>query len=138
MKTAKITGNMNSKRKILMSLYWTNRKAAVNEGCEPFLIEKIITENSIYTPNGNNFLKLSENILIDILENMDNNKEVKFKINFGKEDINISICKNIFSVSTIKKELEAEIIEKLELEGKKMYPNICSKFSRRVGMHKYL
>jgi len=138
MRTAEITGNMNPKRKILTCLYWTNRKAASTEGCEPFLIEKIITENDIHTPNGNKFLKLSENILDDILDNMNDNKEVKFKINFGKKDINISICGNLFSISASKEELEVEIIEKLELEGKKMYPSICSKFSRRIGMYTYL
>lgn len=137
MRAVEITGNMNSKRKILMGLFWANKKAAGNGSCEPFLIEKIITEGNIYTQNGDKFLKLSDSILKDVLYNIDNNKEVKFKINFGKEDIKLSICENVFSVSTIKKELEIEIIEKLEMEGKKMYPNICSKFPRRVGMHTY-
>jgi len=137
MRTAEITGNMNPKKKILMGLFWANKKAAGNGTCEPFLIEKIITENSIYAPNGNEFLKLHENILIDILKDMGNNKEVKFKINFGEEDIEISIFENTFSISTTTEELEVEITEKLELEGRKMYPSICSKFPKRVGINNY-
>ena len=43
MKSIEITGNMDSKRKLLMSLFWTNRKGARTEGCAPFLIEKIKT-----------------------------------------------------------------------------------------------
>ena len=134
MRSIKIMGNMDSKRKLLMSLFWTNKKAATTGSCEPFLIETIITEKNIYNSNENNSLKLSENILADILVNIDNEKEVKFKIKFGKEIINIIIYKNIFSVSTNKKELEYEITEKLEFEGKKMYPNVCSKFPQRIGI----
>ena len=137
MRTAEITGNINPKRKILMGLFWANKKAAGNGTCEPFLIEKITTESKIHTPDGNKFLKLSENILIDILDDINENKEVKFKVNFGKEDINISIHGNMFYVSASQSELEAEITEKLELEGKKMYPGICSKFPRRVGINNY-
>ena len=137
MSTAEIAGNMNPKRKIIMGLYWINRKAASTEGCEPFLIEKIITETNTHMSEKNKFLKLSANVLDDILYNMECQNKVEFKIKFGKEDIKLSICKNAFSISTIKKELETEIAEKLESEGKKMYPSICSKFPRRVGINDY-
>ena len=80
---------------------------------------------------------MKDSILTDVLENINDNKEVKFKINFGKEDIEISIYENMFSVSTTQKDLEVEITEKLKLEGKKMYPSICSKFPRRVGINNY-
>ena len=137
MSTAEIAGNMNPKRKIIMGLYWINRKAASTEGCEPFLIEKIITETNTHMSEKNKFLKLSANVLDDILYNMECQNKVEFKIKFGKEDIKLSICKNAFSISTMKKELEMEIAEKLESEGKKMYPSICSKFPRRVGINDY-
>ena len=137
MSTAEITGNINPKRKIIMGLYWINKKAASTEGCEPFLIEKITTETNIYLPEKNKFLKLSSNVLDDILYNVECQREVEFKIKFGKEDIKLSISKNAFSISAIKKELEIEIAEKLELEGKKMFPGVCSKFPHRVGIKDY-
>ncbi len=134
MSTAKITGNITSKKKIVMSLYWINRKAAINEGCEQFLIKKIVTKTNTHIATENKFLKLSSNVLDDILSNMESKNEVGFEIKFGKENIKFSICKNIFSISTINKELEIEIAEKLEAEGKKMYPSICSKFPSRIGI----
>lgn len=137
MSTAEITGNINPKRKIIMGLYWINKKAASTEGCEPFLIEKIITGTNTHVSAENKFLKLSDNILNDVLYNMECQREVKFEIKFGKEDIGFSICKNVFSISAVKKELEMEIAEKLESEGKKMYPGICSKFPQRVGINDY-
>ena len=137
MSTAEITGNIHPKRKIIMGLYWINKKAASTEGCEPFLIEKITTGTNTHRPKENEFLKLSDNILNDILYNMKYQREVEFEIKFGKEDIKFSICKNAFFISAIKKELEVEIAEKLESEGKKMYPGICSKFPRRVGIMDY-
>ncbi|OEC86852.1 MULTISPECIES: hypothetical protein [Methanobacterium] len=137
MSTAEITGNIHPKRKIIMGLYWINKKAASTEGCEPFLIEKIITGTNTHVSGENKFLKLSDNILNDILYNMEHQREVKFEIKFGKENIGLSICKNAFSISAAKKELEVEIAEKLESEGKKMYPGICSKFPQRVGIKDY-
>jgi len=77
---------------------------------------------------------LSSNILNDVLYNIESQNEVEFEIKFGTEYIKLSICKNVFSISTVKKDLEIEIAEKLESEGKKMYPSICSKFSSRIGI----
>ena len=137
MSTVEISGNISPKRKIIMGLYWINKKAASTEGCEPFLIEKIITGTNTHVSKKNKFLKLSPNVLDDILYNVECQNEVEFKIKFGKEDIRLSISKNAFFISSIKKELEIEIAEKLELEGKKMFPGICSKFPHRVGIKDY-
>ena len=137
MSTVKINGSINPKRKIIMGLYWINKKAASTEGCEPFLIEKIITETNTHISEGDKFLKLSSNVLDDIIYNMECQNEVEFKIKFGREHIRLSICGNAFSVFTIKEELEIEIAEKLKLEGKKMFPGICSKFPHRVGIKDY-
>lgn len=79
-------------------------------------------------------MKLSPNVLNDVIYNIESQNEVEFEIKIGKEDIKLSICKNVFYISTVKKELEIEIAEKLESEGKKMYPSICSKFPSRVGI----
>lgn len=134
MSTGKIIGNMTHRKKIIMSLYWINRKAVTTEVCEQFLIKKIVTGTNKYIPTDNKFLKLSSNVLDDILYNLESQNEVEFEIKFGKEHIKLSICKNIFSIITTNKELEMEIAEKLESEGRKMYPSICSKFPSRVGI----
>lgn len=138
MKSIEITGDMDSRRKLLMSLFWTNRKGVRTEGCAPFLIEKIMTENNTYMAKGDKFLKLSDDILEDVLENIDSNKPVEFDIKLGEENIKASFKGNVFSVETTKtEELEDEIIEKLEQEAKRKYPNICFSFPPRVGIRKY-
>jgi len=134
MSIAEITGNMAPKKKVVMGLYWINRKAAITEGCEQFLIKKIITGPNKYISTENKFLKLSSNVLDDVLYTLKSQNKVEFEIKFGREDIKLSICKNVFSISTVNKDLEREIAEKLESEGKKMYPSICSKFPSRVGV----
>ncbi|MBI5680505.1 MAG: hypothetical protein HZC47_06420 [Methanobacterium sp.] len=138
MKSVEIKGNMDSKRKLLMSLFWTNRKAVRTEGCAQFVIEKITTNDNLYESEGDKYLKLSDDILNDILENIESNNVVEFDIKLGEEDIKAIFEGDVFSVSTTKtKELEDEIIEKLEEESKRKYPNICFSFPPRVGIHKY-
>ena len=138
MKSVEITGNMDSKRKLLMGLFWTNRKGVRSEGCAPFLIEKIETENNTYTPEKGKFLKLSDDILNDILGDIDDKKEVKFDIKLGEENIKASFKDDVFSVNTTKtKDLEDEIVEKIGQEEKRKYPNICFSFPPRVGIRKY-
>lgn len=136
MKSVEINADMDSKRKLLMGLFWTNRKAASTEGCAPFLIQKIKTKSTIYIANETRCLKLDDEILGHVLTKVDDFEQVEFYINLGEEDIKITIQQDIFSVSTSKtKELEDEIIAKIEREAKKKYPNICSKFPRRMGVH---
>ena len=134
MSDAEITGNIAPKRKIIMSLYWINRKCANVGGCDQFLIKKIVTENETYRSTEDKFLKLSPNVLNDVLHSMESQKKVEFEIKLGTENIKLSIYKNVFSISAISKDLEREIGEKLESEGRKMYPSICSKFPSRIGV----
>ena len=135
MESVEFNSCIDSKRKVLISLYWVNKKVAMVEGCAPFYIEKIITENTIYLSDGYSPIKLSLILLKDILKNIEANKKVKFEIKMGEEYISTSIHKNVFSVSTTKtKDLEIDIVEKLELESEKKYPNVCSKFKTRVGI----
>lgn len=135
MKSLEITGNMDSKRKLLTVLFWTNRKGARTEGCAPFLIEKITTEDKVYTPEENEFLKFNDEILNDVLDNIENQKKVDFVLTLGEETFNASLSHDTFSVSAEKsKELEEEIIEKLETEMKRKYPNVCQSFYPRVGI----
>lgn len=137
MKSMEITGNMDSKRKLLTALFWTNRKGARTEGCAPFLIEKVSTEDEIYKAEEHKFLKLNDEILEDVLNNIENHKNVDFVLKLGEETFNASLSYNAFSVSVDRsKELEEEIIEKLEMEMKRKYPNICESFYPRVGIRK--
>ncbi len=137
MKSMEITGNMDSKRKLLTILFWTNRKGARTEGCAPFLIEKITTEDNTYNAEEHKFLKLTDEVLNNVLDNLENKKKVDFVLKLGEETFNASISHNAFSVSTEKsKELEEEIIEKLEQELKRKYPNVCESFPPRVGIRK--
>ncbi len=138
MKSVEINADMDSKRKLLMGLFWTNRKAARTEGCAPFLIQKIKTKSTTYIANETQCLKLDDDVLEHVLMKVDDFEQVEFYINLGEEEIKIVIHKEVFSVSTAKsKELEGEIIEKLEREAKKRYPNVCVKFPRRMGVNNY-
>lgn len=138
MKSVQITGNMDSKRKLLMSLFWTNRKGARTEGCAPFLLEEIKTDDETFKAEDGKYLKFTEEILDEVLEKIDNNKSVEFYIKLGEEEFRASFNDNLFSVeSTKSKELEDEIIEKIGQEEKRKYPNICTSFPPRVGIRKY-
>ncbi|MGZ7068618.1 MAG: hypothetical protein ACXVHT_09965 [Methanobacterium sp.] len=137
MKSLEMTGDMDSKRKLLMSLFWTNRKGARTEGCAPFLIEKIVTDDETFEAQNGIYLKLSDDILDEVLDKIENKKMVEFQIKLGDEKFKASFKENLFSVeSTKSKELEDEIIEKIEQEEKRKYPNICSSFPPRVGIRK--
>lgn len=138
MRSLEISGEMDSKRKLLMGLFWTNRKGARTEGCAPFLIEKIITDDKTFQAKNGKFLKLSDDILNEVLNRIENNKQVEFKIKLGEEEFKAMFNDNVFSVEATKtRELEDEIIEKLKEEEKRKYPNICYSFPPRVGIRKY-
>jgi len=137
MKSMKITGTMDSRKKLLTALFWTNRKGARTEGCAPFLIKEISTDGEVYRAEEHKFLKLTDEILDDVIGNMENGKNVDFILSLGEETFNASISDNSFSISTEKSmELEEEIIEKLEQEMKRKYPNVCESFPPRVGIRK--
>jgi hypothetical protein len=137
MKTLEFDTNMNSGKKLMTILFWTNRKAARTEGCAPFLLKKIVTEENIYTPEDPKLLKLSDNILNDIIKSMDKKKPVKFEILMGTEYIKAEIQENSFSVSTEhSEEIEDEIVEKLDTQLNKKFPSICESFKPRVTPNK--
>lgn len=133
MKTLEFNSPLDSNKKLMTILFWTNRKAARTEGCAPFLLKKIQTDKNTYKPEDPKLLKLNNDIIDDIIENLDNNKPVKFEILMGTEYIDAEIAGNVFSVSTKhSEEIEDEIIEKLDLELNKKYPSICESFKPRV------
>lgn len=119
MKSVEISGDVDSKRELLMGLFRTNRKAARDENYVPFLIEKIKTKHTTYEVNETQCIKLSEDVLRHVLMNNDF-ELVEFYINLREEAVKITVCEDVFSVSTSKtKELEGEIIGRIEQEAKK-------------------
>lgn len=137
MKTLEFNSPLDSNKKLMTILFWTNRKAARTEGCAPFLLKKIKTEKNTYTQEDPKLLKLNNEMLDDILENIDNKKPVQFEIMMGTECINAEISGDTFTVNTEhSEEIEEEIIEKLDLELNKKYPSICDSFKPRVTPNK--
>ncbi len=137
MKTLEFDSQMDSRKKLMTILFWTNRKAARTEGCAPFLLKKIVTEENTYTPEDPKTLKLTDAIIDDIVQSIDQDKPVKFEILMGTEYINAEIDGNIFTVNTEhSEEIEEEIIEKLDTELNKKFPSICESFKPRVTPNK--
>ena len=137
MKTLEFDSQMDSRKKLMTILFWTNRKAARTEGCAPFLLKKIVTEGNTYTPEDPKTLKLTDAIIDDIVQSIDQDKAVKFEILMGTEYISAEIDGNIFTVNTEhSEEIEEEIIEKLDTELNKKFPSICESFKPRVTPNK--
>lgn len=135
MKSIKIDNDLDFKRKLLWCLFWANRKAIRTEGCAPFLFEKIVTSEATYAPEIGNILKLSNDLLQKIENEMEGGRLVEIKITIGDEKFDLSFQKNVFSVSTRRnKEIEGEIIESLNDDMKKGKPKICPSFPQRVGV----
>ena len=113
MKTLEFDSPLDSRKKLMTVLFWTNRKAARTEGCASFLLKKIVTEE------------------------IDKKKPVKFEIVMGTESITAEIGDNTFCVSTEhSEEIENEIIEKLDDQLNKKFPSICESFKPRVTANK--
>ena len=137
MKTLEYDSPMDSRKKLMTILFWTNRKTARTEGCAPFLLKKIVTDENTYTPEDPKLLKLTDAIIDDIIKTMEEKKPVKFEILMGTEYIKAEVDDNVFSVSTKhSEEIEDEIIEKLDYELNKKFPSICESFKPRVTPNK--
>jgi hypothetical protein len=133
MKTLEFDSTMDSRKKLMTVLFWINRKAARTEGCAPFLLKKIETDGNTYTPEVPKLLKLTDEILDDIVESIDEKRPVKFEISMGTEHITAEIGNNMFSINTEHtEEIEDEIVEKLDTELNKKFPSVCDSFKPRV------
>ncbi len=133
MKKIEFDSPLDSRKKLMTTLFWINRKAARTEGCAPFLIKKIVTEKNTYVPEGAKLLKLTDHMMDDIVDSIENKKPVKFEIQMGTEYINAELHENSFCVKTEHSgEIEEEIIEKLDTELNKKFPSICESFKPRV------
>ena len=137
MKNLEFESSLDSRKKLMRVLFWTNRKAARTEGCAPFLLKKIATEENTYVPEEPKLLKLTDPIIDDIIKTMDENKPVEFEMQMGTEYITANIEGNQFSVNTEhSEEIEEEIVEKLDTELNKKYPSLCESFKPRVTPNK--
>jgi hypothetical protein len=135
MNSVELKGKIDSERKILMILYWINKKTAINSGCDTFIISQINTKHTSYLSQTNESIKLSNILIRNLIKCVKIGEIVEFQIRIGNNDIKTSFQKNIFLISTgNSKELEAEIIEKIKIESQKKFPNICSKFYKRMGL----
>lgn len=133
MKSVEFESGMDNERKVMVAIFWTNRKAARTEGCAPFRIKRIETANKTYTPDGRKLLKLSDDIMGDMVETLDAGKSIPMEFNIGEENLNVVLSADSFSVSAKKSpEIEEEIIEKLEMEFPKKFANLCDSFKPRV------
>ena len=133
MKTMEFESGLDPKKKLMVVLFWTNRKAARTEGCAPFKIMKIETPDKTYAPEGKKLLKLSDEILDELEQNIADEKPLYMELNIGNELIDTTLEGNTFTVSTkVSDEIEEEIIEKLQMELQKKYPTICESFTPRV------
>ena len=133
MKSLEFESGMDSARKVMVAIFWTNRKAARTEGCAPFRIKRIETSSETYTPQGNKLLKISDDIMADMVQSLDSGKAIPMEFNIGEENIKVVLSADSFSVEVEKSpEIEEEIIEKLEMEFPKKYANLCDSFKPRV------
>jgi hypothetical protein len=137
MKELEFESKLENQKKVMVVMFWVNRKAARTEGCAPFLIKKITTSKNVYQPEGTSLLKVDDGLMDEMVADLDKGEAVKFEFNIGKEYINANLSPENFCVSVTKSpEIEEEIIEKLEMELQKKFPSLCDSFSPRVTPHK--
>jgi len=133
MKSLEFESGMDSSKKVMVALFWTNRKAARTEGCAPFLIKKIETGDKTYIQEGTHYLKISDQIMEDLVNTLDAGKTIKMDLNIGEENMHTTLSADAYTVSVEKSpEIEEEIVEKLEMEFPKKYPSLCDSFAPRV------
>jgi len=133
MKTLEFESELDPRKKLMLILFWTNRKAARTEGCAPFTLKKIITPENTYTAGETKLLKLNNEILNDLEKNIEDSKPLYFEMIMGEELIEASLEGNVFSVNAKKSsDIEEEIIDKLNIELGKKYPSVCESFEPRV------
>lgn len=133
MEELEFESGLDNEKKVMITLFWTNRKAARTEGCAPFRIKKIETLNETYTPQGTKLLKISDEIMADMVQTLNAGKTIPMEFNIGEENLNVSLSADSLSVTAQKSpEIEEEIIEKLEMELTKKFPNLCDSFTPRI------
>jgi hypothetical protein len=133
MEELEFESGMENEKKVMVTIFWVNRKAARTEGCAPFLIKKIVTGDRTYVPEGTHLLKITDEIMADMVSTLDAGKPVDMDYNIGNENIEVTLSNGAFSVAVEKNpEIEDEIINKLQTELTKKFPSLCDSFKPRV------
>lgn len=133
MKSINVKSDADFGKKVLLCVFWTTRKTSTIEGCASFHIKKIDTPNNVYTPEAKKRLKLSPKMLSEVQNVSEHFKPFNIEMHIGEEILNTYFKDEMVYISAAKnKELEEEITDKLEVEFKKKYPNICPDFIQRV------
>jgi len=133
MKSIKFKGSHDPEKKIVVSLFWTVRKTIREEGCAPVRITSIRTSKRTYEPEGRKLLKLSDEIMEDIIGDIERGNTVEFSMTMGQESLRLWIDNEAFTVETSRTpELEEEIVEKLEHETSKLTPDFCQTFLPKI------
>jgi len=119
MKSIKFKGSHDPEKKIVVSLFWTVRKTIREEGCAPVRITSIRTSKRTYEPEGRKLLKLSDDILDDIISDIERGNTVEFSMTMGQESLRIWIDSETFAVEASRTpELEEEIRSEERRVGK--------------------
>ena len=133
MEELEFQSGLGNEKKVMVTIFWVNRKAARTEGCAPFLIKRIVTGDKTYLPEGTHLLKITDDIMADMVSTLDAGKPVDMNFNIGNENIEVTLSNGAFSVLAKKSpEIEEEIIEKLQMELPKKFPSLCDSFKPRV------
>ena len=101
MKTLEFESGLDPRKKLMIILFWTNRKAARTEGCAPFILKKIITPENTYTTHGSKLLRLTDEILGELERDIVDDKPIYFEISIGEEFIEASL-RVMFSMYLLK------------------------------------
>ena len=134
MQSLSINPGMAMRWKLIWCFFWTNRKAIRTEGCAPFQIQKIVSGEITFSSEHGNVLKLTDELLYRIEDDLNAKKPVAFTIKLGLETFDLAVHNDVLSVAARRnRELEVEIIESLQEEMMRGKPNFCSSFLKRLG-----
>lgn len=132
MKMLEFESRLDPHKKLMVVLFWTNRKTVRNEGCTPFLLKKITTPDATFVQKGSKLLKLSDEIFDNLEKNIADGKSLSIEIEVGSENIETTLVGNTFTISARSSEIENEVVDKLSGELQKRYPSVCESFGPRV------
>jgi hypothetical protein len=99
MQSLTIDDSRDFKQKLFWCLFWANRKAIRSEGCAPLVIEKIVANEVTYAAEPGAILRLSQDLLKKIEEDMQAGNMVAITIKMGAETFDMSFKHNVFLIA---------------------------------------
>ncbi|MBN1455750.1 MAG: hypothetical protein JW945_05840 [Methanomicrobia archaeon] len=135
MRSLSIDPGMAVRRKLIWCFFWTNRKAIRSEGCAPFHINRIVSDEITFRPEHGDALTLTDELLHQVEGDLTARKRVAFTITLGAETFDLTFHNDLLSVAARRNsELEIEIVESLQDELMRGKPNFCASFIKRLGI----